>query len=87
MGNLATLLMEQGAWGEACAGENGAMDKIKRTTIRLYILAGLLTFAFQVGVRTAACEAQSNCILSFSKGAVWSVVWPASWYVFLRGVD
>jgi hypothetical protein len=63
------------------------MDKIKRTTIRLYIFAGLLTFAFQTGVRTAACEAQSNCALSFSKGAAWSVVWPASWYVFLKGLD
>jgi hypothetical protein len=62
------------------------MDKIKRTAIRFYIFAGLLTFAFQVGVRTAACEAQSNCILSYSKAAVWSVVWPASWYVFLVGI-
>ena len=62
------------------------MNKIKRAAIRLYIFAGLLTFAFQVGVRTATCEAQSNCILSFSKAAVWSVVWPASWYVFLRGI-
>ena len=62
------------------------MNKVKKTAIRLYIFAGLLTFAFQVGVRTNACEVQSNCILSFSKGAVWSIVWPASWYVFLRGL-
>jgi hypothetical protein len=62
------------------------MNKIKRSAVRLYILAGLLTFAFQIGVRTNACETQSNCALSFSKAAVWSVVWPASWYVFLRGI-
>ncbi len=48
----------------------------------LYLYAGVLTFAFQLGERWAACAGAAACTLSFLKGAVWSLVWPFYWINF-----
>lgn len=48
-----------------------------------YVAAAVLTFAFQIWVRSPVCG--DACGVSFAKGAVWAVVWPISWCVYLAG--
>jgi hypothetical protein len=48
-----------------------------------YVALGCLTFIFQIWWRSGYCG--DNCALSFAKGAVWSIVWPLYWVVFLGG--
>ena len=57
----------------------------KRRWTNLYIGIGFFTFAFQVWVRWFQCGGFSDCGLSFGKAAVWAVIWPASWAVYLAG--
>ena len=50
----------------------------------VYLAATIATLVFQVAVRSQACAGASNCALSYGKAAVWSVIWPASWAVYLK---
>jgi hypothetical protein len=54
----------------------------KKQWAGLYIAAAALTLIFQIYVRHPACTKAGNCALSYSKAAVWSVIWPASWVVY-----
>jgi len=50
----------------------------------IYLAAAIATLVFQVAVRTQQCTGASNCALSYGKAVVWSVIWPASWVVYLK---
>lgn len=54
--------------------------------VGLYIALPLVTLAFQISVRAQGCAATETCAISFAKAVVWSVIWPASWVAYLRGV-
>ena len=54
--------------------------------LALYAGIGVATFVFQSWVRSSQCTGTAVCTISFVKGAVWSVVWPASWVVYIAGM-
>jgi hypothetical protein len=56
---------------------------ITRKLLWAYGAAGLLTLIFQIWWRSGQCG--DACALSFAKAMVWSIIWPLSWVVFLRG--
>ena len=58
----------------------------KRRWTNLYVGMAFFTFAFQVWVRLFQCSGFSDCGLSFGKAAVWTVIWPVSWIVYLAGM-
>jgi hypothetical protein len=49
-----------------------------------YAVVGCLTLVFQIWVRSGVCG--ENCAISFAKAALWAIVWPLSWIVYLSGV-
>jgi hypothetical protein len=59
------------------------MHSITRPLLIGYGVIAGLTLLFQIYVRYPACTGIDDCGVSFAKGAVWSVIWPASWYVYL----
>ncbi len=66
---------------------NGGREKMKSTMkplLILYAALGLITMIFQIYFRYPACLESSGCALSFGKGIVWSVIWPAYWVHWLR---
>ena len=58
----------------------------RRTLLAIYFAIAVLTLIFQIYVRIPQCEGPSSCAISFGKGVVWSVIWPAGWLVYLRGM-
>jgi len=58
---------------------------VKRKAAGLYVAIAALTLMFQLYVRYPDCSGIDGCGLSFAKAAVWSMIWPASWYVYLKG--
>ena len=50
----------------------------------VYLAATIATLVFQVAVRSQQCTGVGNCALSYGKAIVWSVIWPASWVVYLK---
>jgi hypothetical protein len=65
------------------AGVMGTMMK----WVAFYGTMALITFLFQIWVRSFQCSGFEGCGLSFVKAAVWAVIWPASWAVYLAGVS
>jgi hypothetical protein len=63
------------------------LDQVKRRmTVRKWLIGAYLfgviwTLIFQIYVREPVCAARGDCGLSFTKGVVWSLIWPASWFV------
>jgi hypothetical protein len=57
----------------------------KKLLVWGYVAIAVLTLAFQISVRSSQCLDASDCGASFAKGLVWSLVWPASWAVYLKG--
>jgi len=55
-----------------------------RKLLWVYAIAALLTLAFQIWVRTGVCG--DACALSYVKAIVWAIIWPASWFFYLRGL-
>jgi polyferredoxin len=55
-----------------------------RKLLWAYAIAALLTLAFQIWVRTGVCG--DACALSYGKAIVWAIIWPASWFFYLRGL-
>jgi hypothetical protein len=47
-----------------------------------YVGIGVLTLIFQIWVRSGVCR--DSCSLSFVKGFVWAVIWPASWLSYFE---
>jgi hypothetical protein len=58
----------------------------KMKWVAFYGAMALLTLLFQIWVRSFQCSGFEDCGLSFIKAAVWAVIWPASWAVYLPGV-
>jgi hypothetical protein len=56
-----------------------------RKLLRPYVGVGCLTLIFQIWWRSGYCGDAFACALSFGKGAVWSIIWPLYWVVFLWG--
>jgi len=54
-----------------------------RNGLLAYVIAGILTLAFQIWWRSFECE--GACALSYTKAVIWSVVWPLSWVALLMG--
>jgi hypothetical protein len=52
----------------------------------LYFAVALLTFLFQLWVRSYQCSGVQECDLSFAKAFAWSVIWPVSWAVYAAGL-
>jgi hypothetical protein len=55
--------------------------------IGMYAGAALVTFGFQTYIRLDHCSGYSACAVSLAKGAVWSMIWPASWPVYTAGLQ
>ncbi len=55
-----------------------------RKLLWVYLVIALLTLGFQIWVRSGVCG--DACGISFVKGVVWAVIWPASWIVYLIGL-
>lgn len=53
----------------------------------LYVGLACLTLVFQIYIRLAECTGMEGCAVSFAKAAVWSVIWPASWYIYISGLN
>ena len=58
--------------------------QMQKFLLGIYLAAAIATLVFQVAVHTQQCTGASNCALSYGKAVVWSVIWPASWAVYLR---
>ncbi len=58
----------------------------RKSWINAYIALALCTLVFQTWVRSDQCNGMAQCGQSYAKGAAWSVVWPASWAVYLAGM-
>ena len=54
--------------------------------LRAYGIVAVLTLIFQIIVRVQQCAHTGGCAISFAKGFAWSVVWPAAWIAYLKGV-
>ena len=74
------------SYGESLSLPGGAtVMGAKRKWVAFYGAMALLTLLFQIGVRSFQCSGFEGCGLSFVKAAVWAVIWPASWVVYLAG--
>jgi hypothetical protein len=60
------------------------MSKFRKALVWTYAIAGCLTLAFQIWVRSGVCG--DACALSFAKAVVWAILWPLSWIVYIRGM-
>ena len=58
----------------------------KSQLMDLYFAVALLTFLFQLWVRSYQCSGFQECGLSFAKAFAWSVIWPVSWAVYAAGL-
>ena len=47
------------------------------------MIAGCATLVFQIWWRSFECG--HACGLNYVKAVVWSIIWPLSWVVFLKG--
>ena len=65
------------------AGVTAMVNKMK--WVAFYGAMALLTLLFQIWVRSSQCSGFEDCGLSFVKAAIWAVIWPASWVVYLAG--
>src|SRR5262249_19316499 len=59
---------------------------MRKCLIGAYLVGALLTLGFQINVREPICTARGDCGLSFTKGVVWSIIWPVSWVVYIAGM-
>jgi hypothetical protein len=59
------------------------MSTTRKSLVWLYVVGGCLTLIFQIWWRAGYCG--DACALSYGKAVVWSLIWPISWLVFLRG--
>lgn len=59
---------------------------LRRTLLAIYLAIAALTLIFEIYVRAPQCAGMASCAVSYGKGVVWSLVWPAGWYVYLKGM-
>jgi hypothetical protein len=62
------------------------VSSTKKWLIGAYVFAATWTLIFQIYVREPVCRSRAECALSFTKGAIWSLIWPASWVVYIAGM-
>jgi hypothetical protein len=74
----------QDSWPKTTAAES--IGRSRRLLLSCYLIAALLTLAFQIWVRSDECLGVTACGMSFAKGVVWSLAWPLSWVVYIAGV-
>jgi len=60
--------------------------RIRRKLLNSYTAMALITFTFQIWVRSFQCAGFENCGPSFAKAAVWAAIWPVSWIVYFAGL-
>jgi len=71
-------------FANAAKGPSSMSSRIK-ILFWLYLVGGLLTFLFQIGIRLTICVGRNECLFSIAKAPVWSLVWPFSWAVLTTG--
>ena len=62
------------------------MTRNANLAVRAYAIVAVLTLIFQIIVRVQQCAGTGSCVISFAKGFAWSVIWPAAWVAYLKGV-
>jgi hypothetical protein len=62
------------------------MSANMRRILAIYIALAVLTSIFEIYVRLPQCAGVAACTISLGKGVVWSIVWPAGWVVYLKGM-
>jgi hypothetical protein len=60
------------------------MRSIMKVLLGLYVALAIITMGFQIYYRYPRCSEAMGCGLSFTKGVVWSAIWPAYWAIQLR---
>src|SRR5712691_11128743 len=70
----------------AAKGPSSMSSRIK-ILFWLYLVGGLFTFLFQIGIRLTHCVGRDSCLLSIAKAPVWSLIWPFSWGVLTAGLS
>ena len=65
-----------------CDGSETMTTKSK--LLWAYAAVALLTLVFQLYVRSGQCG--DGCALSYVKGVIWAIIWPASWVVYISGM-
>jgi hypothetical protein len=77
--------MAQFAQAEAATVMGMATSITRQKWFRPYLAMAIVTLLFQIWVRSYECVGLGGCGLSFAKAVVWSVIWPASWVVYING--
>lgn len=54
--------------------------------LRVYGILAVLTLVFEIFIRLRQCGDTGGCAVSLVKGLGWSIVWPAGWIVYLKGM-
>jgi hypothetical protein len=62
------------------------MGASTRTALWAYVAIAAATLVFQIYVQVPQCAGTAGCAISFGKGVVWSIIWPAGWFVYLKGM-
>jgi hypothetical protein len=62
-----------------------ALTWARRNWLFVYAVMAVMTLPCQLWVRVGQCVGIENCGPSLAKGVIWSVIWPASWIVYLAG--
>ena len=77
--------MARFAKAEAANIMDNATSITRQKWFRPYLGIAIATLLFQIWVRSYQCIGFEDCGLSFAKAVVWSVIWPASWVVYIIG--
>jgi hypothetical protein len=66
-----------------------AMERKARVVMRsvwtLYVVAGVLTFAFRLWLLSSQCGAIVQCGSGVVKALAWTVFWPFYWMFYTNG--
>ena len=72
----------------ADAGQQSAEappTRVMRIIWSCYAIVLVLTFIFQIIVRSKDCTGLAQCAISLGKAVPWSVFWPFYWMFYLNG--
>lgn len=60
----------------------GSLSAIGRhpTLVAIYTVIGLHAFLFQAFIRLQYCTGSGECMVSLTKGFIWSLIWPVYWF-------
>ena len=57
------------------------MKSLIKWLLGLYVAIGIVTLVLQIYWRFPECSGAMGCGLSYAKGVVWAVIWPAYWWI------